>query len=252
MKPALLILSLALFAACATTRVQPSYADEEVNGRELFLSMIMPMSNSGGGASCYSFYFRPAKEMKRYHRVLILSAGHCPEEINSGHMVVHDSQDSQITYNVLSANNWRAEPKILHDFYVGAVVERRPVPTFFHIERPHSTLKPHEEVITVAARAVIGKTPELQKLIFKHIREDGVLVFEAEKDLEKGSSGAPVATDKGKLLGVLVGSELRAEDNPNKDKAVDAEKKPEIKSARLYIVMPIDRIMYLIGLWDRR
>lgn len=223
------ILCVALFTACGSITTHPSTSEDEVDGRELFLSLLMPMSYSGGSAFCHSFYYKPAGEIKKYHRVIFLSAGHCPTRNNIGDIVVHGQQSSQIVKTLLLIDNWTVEAKFSYDFYMGSIVERRPVPTFFTIDWAHSIPRHGEKVLTVATPAVIGQTPELQWLRFREMREDGLLIFEAEKDIREGFSGAPVATDKGRLLGILLGS--------------------GVHTARLYAVMPITRVIHAIRPW---
>lgn len=231
MKPALLIVLLILLSACATAPAQPSYADEDMDGKELFLSLLLPMSHSGGGAFCHSFYFMPAKTVKDKY-ALILSAGHCVTRNDTAAIVVHGGHDSQTAKMLLIMNNEALMGRFTYDFYIGNITERRPVPTFFTTDEAHLTLRPQDAVITVASPAAIGQTPELQRLRFQKLDTDGELIFEAEKDMDFGFSGAPVTTSKGKLLGVLLGWI-----DPNR---------------RLYRVMPINRIVNVMRQWDKR
>lgn len=224
----LLILVLVIFTACSAVPWRPDSEQEEVDGRKLFLSMLMPMSR-GGEIACYSFYFTPSEKTKDYYYVLILSTGHCADADASGAVVIHENQDTQQAKTVLLENNFYIPTRLLSDFYIGYIIERRPTPTFFTIDKRYPVPLPEEKVFTVAVPAKLGPNPELQNLYFEATSDSGLLIFKAEKENEVGISGAPVATDKGRLLGVLIAS---------------VRHKP-----LLYLVMPITRIIDALRKW---
>ncbi len=218
-----LLLCLALVVAgCAT--LLPAPKELEMEGEKLFGSLLMPVSSDKENASCYAFYFRPVGNRKDYFHAYVLSAGHCPaSEYTTTILVGAPEQEWQTVRPAVLVNNLKIETGHLHDFFIGYIAERRPVPLFFTVDEWRPIPDRDEYAMTVAEPIRLRTSPTLQKIQFKEMRDDGALIFEAELSIEDGFSGAPVATNTGRLLGILIGS-VRGKRN-------------------LYLVMPIKRIM---------
>lgn len=212
-----------LLAGCAT--LSDLHKDPKIDGEKLFRALLMPVSLDKEQIRCYSFYLHPVGSRKNFFHSFMVSAGHCPAFKYATTVLVRDATKAWQTVRpfVLTINIEMEGVRRREDYFIGYIAEGRKNPIFFIVDEWRPLPDQNEQVITVAEPPRLDKDPTLQKMQFKEVRSDGLLTFEAEKEIQNSFSGAPVATTTGRLLGVLVA-------------AMPGEEK-------LAIVMPIKRIL---------
>ena len=167
--------------------------------RQLFYENLLWLG-ARGKTNCYVFHLMPVYDVTGIPQSLIASAGHCPEGLIHA---PNGKSKNPFTLLRLYTSELRG-PIRRDDIYLGLIDDQRKNPKYFSIDEniDFSNL-PYEEIITVAEVAERGKLPQLQKLKFRG-EEGNHLVFDSEKPILKGFSGAPVVTKNGALLGFIV------------------------------------------------
>lgn len=170
----------------------------------LLQSLIMPLSLDAENASCYASYFLPVSSGQtpietKAKLSFVVSAGHCGRNVNS----------PRPFFVEIPGHGWHPlYTLILHDtprsdIYIGAVEEKRQRPTYFTIYPINDFPLRNESVFTVAKE--VGHPLDIQRLRFNETSSKGLLVFKAENDIHPGFSGAPVVTNRRRLIGIVVG-----------------------------------------------